>query len=191
MDAPRLSTFARVLPWIGALVLAAGTAAFLLAFFRDPDAPSQAPQPAANVRNATPPANNTKAGPKTAKVDPAARRVAGKFILTAVARKNLAASWPIIHPDLKRGYTLAEWKKGEIPIVPYPLEGLEQARFTVDESYEDQVLLQVALIPKPGVKVDAAVFFIGLKASGKGANKRWLVDYWMPRWSPPVPDNPD
>ena len=32
-------------------------------------------------------------------------------------------------------------------------------------------------------------FQIGLVPIGAGAKKHWLVDYWMPRWTPPLPEN--
>jgi hypothetical protein len=30
---------------------------------------------------------------------------------------------------------------------------------------------------------------LGLAPVGSGAHKRWLVDYWMPRYTPPIPVN--
>jgi hypothetical protein len=30
-------------------------------------------------------------------------------------------------------------------------------------------------------------FQLGLVARGKGAGRHWLVNYWMPRWTPPIP----
>lgn len=114
-----------------------------------------------------------------------ARRVAGKFILTAVARKNLAESYDITHPSLRQGLSRKEWETGNIPVTPYPADKLDFASFKIDESYPDHAVLQVALLPQEGLKIKPQIFFIGLRKVGG----RWLVDYWVPRGAPPVPDN--
>ncbi len=146
-------------------------------------------EPATKAANLTPEPQLPAAQPKPKKgaIEPGAREAAGKFILTAVARKDLRASWAVTHPELKAGYTLAQWTKGDLPVVPFPVTAIEEARFRVDESYKDEVMLEVALIPKPGSEYEATVFQIGLKATGTGAKRRWLVNYWMPRWGPRVP----
>jgi hypothetical protein len=122
------------------------------------------------------------------KIEPAARRVAGEFLLTAVARKNLASSFKLVHPDLKGGLTLEQWKTGEIPVTPFPVETLENARFSVVERHKGGMTLEVVLIPPEDVDMRSAVFQLGLTSIGNG--QRWLVDYWMPRWTPPIPANP-
>ena len=174
------------LPWASALVLVAGTIAFVVAMFgRGDDA-----APAQNV--AAPPAQIVKPPPANAGKRPleqGVREAAGKFILTAVARRNLAEAWTVTHPELRGGLTLAQWKTGNIPVPPFPVATVDEARFKVDESYKNEVLLQVALIPKPGADQPATVFWLGLKAQGKGTNRRWLVNYFMPRWAPRVPSD--
>lgn len=114
-----------------------------------------------------------------------ARKVAGRFILTAVARKNLDESYDLTHPDLRQGLSREEWRTGNIPVTPYPTDKLDFASFKVDESYPDRAVLQVALLPEEGAKVRPQIFFIGLRKVGA----KWLVDYWIPRGAPPVPDN--
>jgi len=162
-------------------VLVAGAIAFMVAVFGGSG--EKAPLPPASTQAKPPP-------PPVAKVEKGARVAAGKFILTAVARKNLAESWAVTHPELKRGYTLAEWKKGDIPVIPFPVDAIDEARFKVDEVHKNMVVLEVALIPRPGAEQDATVFFIGLKALGTGSERRWLVDYWAPNANVPVPDDP-
>jgi hypothetical protein len=174
--------FGRALVWLSAAVFVGGLVVFLATRTgSDAEEPSTAAKPAAQQQ-----------GPKQkpATLDSAAREVAGKFILTAVARTDLAASYELVHPDLREGFTLAQWKTGEIPIVPYEVESIEQARFRVEEAYPNQLLLEVALIPKEGSTTRAAVFQLGLTDTAKGASRHWLVDYWMPRWSPPIPAAP-
>jgi hypothetical protein len=116
-------------------------------------------------------------------LEPEARRVAGRFILTAVARRNLGESYGLAHPELRQGLTRREWLTGDIPVVYFPVAEIDGATFKVDESYADEAILQVALLPKASSKLQPQVFYIGLKKSAG----RWLVHYWVPRGAPPVP----
>ena len=174
--------FTRALSWVAAFVLAAGVVAVLVAFFGDDPPPKV-------ERFSNRPANVVKT-PKTVPVPPEARRVAGKFILTAVARKNLAASWPLTHPELRAGLSRREWMTGNIPVVPYPVDELDVATFKVDWSYPNDVSLRVALLPKPGSAEKPQIFIIGLKRVQRDGRKRWLVSYWAPYSTLAIPDNP-
>jgi hypothetical protein len=175
----------RVLPWVSALVLVAGVVVFAGTYFTGDSSEKKAAAPA----NPAPrPAHRTTAGKPV--FDASARKIARAFISTAVARKNLDASWPLLHADIKQGMTLAQWQTGEIPVVPYPVGDIEKTQFRVDEAYEDSLLLEVALMPERGAEVNPGVFHLGLRAVGNGTSRHWLVDYWMPRWSPPIPYAP-
>lgn len=110
-----------------------------------------------------------------------ARRVAVRFIQTAVARVNLEEAWTLVGPNLRGGLTRKQWLTGNNPVVPYPIDQLEVAPYKVDESYERSALLEVALLPRKGAGVRAQVFFLGLVKVGAGENARWLVDNWVPR----------
>jgi hypothetical protein len=125
--------------------------------------------------------------PKTVKVDPEARRVAGRFILSAVARKNLDTSYALVHPEMRQGMTKAQWRKGDIPVVYYPTEELDFASFKVDHSFENEIVLEVLLVPPANEGVQPASFYIGLKRLG-GDDGPWKVFYWAPSYRPAVPD---
>jgi len=154
-------------------VLVVGAAALMVAFFRNTGTPID--DPVSDVPAVVPTVE------KKAPLEPEARRVAGLFILTAVARKDLDKAWEITHPSLRQGLTRKQWLTGEIPVQPYPVDQLEAAPLAVDESYRNSAVLEVALLPRRGSKIKPQVFFIGLKAVGKGKQRRWLVDYWAPR----------
>jgi Flp pilus assembly protein CpaB len=160
----------------GCLVLAAGVAVFLFAFFRNTGDTTET--------FSDEPADIFKAE-KTVDVDPAARKVAAEFINTAVARKNLAASYELADPELRQGFTLKQWKTGNIPVVFYPTENIDLAGFKVDRSYKNEVVLEVLLVPTAKSKVDPAIFYIGLKRATP--SKPWRVYYWVPRYRPAVP----
>jgi hypothetical protein len=124
--------------------------------------------------------------PTKVSVDPQARRVAGRFILTAVARQNLAESYDLAHPELRNGFTRAQWKTGNIPVIPFPASDLDFASFKVEYSFANEVVLKVLLVPA-GTNVTPASFFIGLKRVG-GKDGPWRVYYWAPNVKPAVPD---
>jgi hypothetical protein len=168
----------RILPWFAGLVLIAGLVAFGVVYIFDSGETVEVQQPAEQ----TPVTPVTNVG-KNVALDPAARTVAGKFILTAVARKNLAESWTLTHPDLRAGYTLQEWKTGNIPVQPYPTNELDIAAMRVDESHPREAILEVALLPKEGAAVKPQTFYIGLKK----VKDDWLVYYWAPHGVIPVP----
>lgn len=169
------------LPWIGAAVLAAGTAAVLVRFG---DRSESTPAASENAPAATQRPQQAAASP----VDPAAKKVAAQFIQTAVARRELVKAWSITHPELKAGMTLAEWKTGSLPVAPVTnLNAYELISYRVKESFPNEILLEVLMVPKASAKgVTPQNFDIGLKAVGKGKAKHWLVSYWMTGYRPPV-----
>lgn len=122
-------------------------------------------------------------------LSPEARRVAGRFILTAVARRNLAESWGLVDPTLREGFTLAEWKTGNIPVVPYPVDSIDVSPFKVDYSYPSRALLEIALLPREGTNIKPQLFFLRMRARGSEPNVRWLVDYWVPRGAALTPSS--
>lgn len=164
--------------WTGIVVLVIGAAVFTFVFFRNTGNPTET--------FSNKPADIFKPQ-KTVKVDPAARRVAGEFIKTAVARRDLAASYDLVHPELRQGFTRKQWETGNIPVVFYPTGDIQIATFKVDRSYKREVVLQVFMVPKQGSGVKPAIFFIGLKRVG-GDDGPWKVFYWVPRYRPAVPD---
>jgi hypothetical protein len=116
-----------------------------------------------------------------------ARRVAVRFIQTAVAREHLDEAWTLVGPNLRGGLTKAQWLTGENPVVPYPVEHLEVAPYKVDASYTKSALLEVALVPRKGSGVRAQVFFLELRKLGGADGSRWVVDNWVPRASVVTP----
>jgi hypothetical protein len=182
--------FVRRVSWVAAFVFVAGVIAFTIAWFGDSGGTTLD-----ESRSATPSATPAETDPgRAVPVSPDARRVAGQFILWAVStnrnEKDLAKAWNILHPTLKEECACSrrEWLTGNIPIQPYPIDELDSASFSIDESFENRVVLQVALLPKEGSETESQIFFIGLKKNQQG---RWLVDYWAPRAIIEVPVTPE
>jgi hypothetical protein len=130
-------------------------------------------------------------GPRPARFTPAVRkevlRTAARFLQTAVVREHVEDSWELTAPSLKAGYTRKTWATQDIPVPPYPVD---VAKWDVDYSWEGVVGLKVALFPKKGEEVPAAVFDMQLRAFGKGDDRRWLVDSWTPTSYTGVPNGP-
>lgn len=161
------------------LLLVAGVIAFLVAYYGNTGKSLDAPltnKPAQVVKPS-----------KSVPLEPAARKVAGEFILTAVRRQNLTRAYALAGPEIKQGMTLAEWKTGNIAVVPF-LAPIDTAHLKVDYSYKRQAQFQVALLPKG--KAKPQIFVVQLKKYGTGAKGRWLVDQWTPFAAVQIPVTP-
>ena len=102
---------------------------------------------------------------------------AARFVETAVKRNHAERAYELAGPNLRNGTTLAHWRDGDIPVVPYPVD---DARWKFDYSYADEIGLEVAVFPEPGEAVRPMVFNMSLHAVGAGATRHWLVDSWSP-----------
>ena len=176
LSSPR---FQRRLLWVGGSVLLVGVSVSAIAFFWP--TPKSLQLPTTNR-----PAQIAKKQ-KTVALDPEAKVVGERFIETAVTRHNLAESWKITAPALKNDFTLARWKTGAIPVVPYPADTSKPSPVRVDYSYKDSALLMVLLSPRKGVVTKPQLFLLGLHAYGHGKSRHWLVDYWAPYGVPKIP----
>jgi hypothetical protein len=116
--------------------------------------------------------------PKNVPLTPEVRReslaAAERFIMTAVRREDLGASFDLVHPSLRQGISRDAWMRGEIPIVPFPVES---TRFFFDYSHPDWVGWRVHLYPEVGSQLRASLFYIDLR---RGADRRWRVSNWSP-----------
>jgi hypothetical protein len=174
------------LPWISALIFVAGLVTFVIVYnvggLRNTSKPLQ-------ERPATGPVQTVKNLGPHVPLPKEARDVAARWIISAVGRRNLDTSWKLSAPELKQGLTLAQWRTGEIPVVPYPLGNSVGGIVRINWSTKNDVSFEVTLVPKKkGTGLKAQDFFINLRTVGSGENKRWLVYYWAPRAVPPVPD---
>jgi hypothetical protein len=169
----------RSLGFLSGLILVAGVVAFTVAWVGDTGTSLESPLSKEPAQVYTP--------RKQVPLEAEARKVAGRFILTAVARENLGESYALAHPELRQGMSKREWLTGNIPVVYYPAKQIETATFKVDESYPGEAILEVALLPKDSAHVKPQVFFIGLKKVGTGTAARWQVNYWVPRAAPQIP----
>jgi len=183
--------FQRYLLWIGVAVFVIGAAVLTFTLVGGTDGSPAKPDkgfhptlPAKSV----PLRNSDGVTVRTfTQLDPAIRQDIKTFIATAVARKNLGDSWTVVAPSLRAGYTKKSWAKGDaLPIVPYPGVDAKHVEYFLDYASTKEILVEVGLAGKPGVSTRPVTFQLGL-VRGEGSSHPWLVDYWMPRWTPPVP----
>ena len=164
----------RRLAWAGTAALVAGGIVAVGALFSGGGAPAEAPLGDGPFRLPEQERPEESLGREAAG---SVLHVAGRFLVTAVNRKHVAESWELASPTLRAGYTRATWSKGEIPIIPYPVN---TARWEVDYTYHDRVGLKVAVFPKKDSDVEPAVFLIDLQEIVRGGKRRWVVDGWQP-----------
>lgn len=167
--------------WLSALLLAGGVAAVLIVFVGNTGSSEQAPF-------TNKPVNIVKK-PKPVPLEPAARVVAGRFILTAVQRKNLDEAWNLVGPGIRQSLTYKEWLTGNIPVIPF-LHEIKLAPIKVDLATKNYGLLEVILLPKDA-KVKPEIYTIEMIKVGKGPKAHWVVNSWAPRERPTIPNNPN
>jgi hypothetical protein len=184
--------FNRYRMWFSALVLAAGVAFLLIKLIPGNDKTSVGADKGfvPTLPAKSQPLTNAKGAPiKTYKeLDPQVRATIRTFLASAVARRHLDKSWPVIAPSMKQGYTLQSWSHAKaLPIVPYPIENVDSTQYYLDYASTKEILLEVGVSAPAAKKLRPVAFQLGLVPRGKGADRHWLVNYWMPRWTPPIP----
>jgi hypothetical protein len=186
--------FNRYLMWFSGLVLAAGVLFLAVKLVPGNDKTTISPDKGfvPSLPAKSQPLTNAKGEQiKTyQELDPAVRTTIKTFLASAVARKHLDRSWPVIAPSMKKGYTQQSWSHAKaLPIVPYPIEDVNSTQFYLDYASTREILLEVGVSAPAKAKMRPTAFQLGLVPRGEGAQKRWLVNYWMPRWTPPIPSN--
>ena len=189
--------FNRLMFGLGAAILAAGVMALVLTVVggsadRRTDPKTFGPEAGFNPQlpaHSEPLKNATGRTVRTFwQLDPEVRSTIKTFLATAVARKHLDVSWTVTAPSVKEGYTFQQWKNAKaLPIIPYPLDDINQVQYYLDYASTQEILVEVGLAARPETHIRPTTFQLGLLPVGKGTEAHWLVDYWMPRWTPPLP----
>jgi hypothetical protein len=180
--------FQKWFPWVAGGILLLGIAAALVFIV-----PNQSGTTASDNGAAPSPDFKPQTVPQEKllkRVPPEARRVAGKFLLTAVQRKNLAAAWPLAGPQVRQGMTREQWLKGDIA-VPTWFDGIKAAPMKVDYATKKDAQLEVLIEPtKTGKNVRPGLFVLTLDLVGKGENAHWVVNSAQQRVSVAIPNTP-
>ena len=186
--------FNRYMLWFGVVIFAAGALALVFAFAGGSDTTSAKPDKGFHAtlpKTAHPLRNARGVTIKTFwQLDPAVRSTIRRFLVTGVARKDQGAAWNTVAPSVRKGYTHNSWTRANaLPIIFYPVANIHQVQYYLDYASDQEILIEVGLFAPKRYEMRPTTFQLGLVPVGKGAHKKWLVDYFMPRWTPPVPEN--
>lgn len=166
--------------WVSGIVFAAGLIAIITVFATRGNS-----SPVSNPQVTTPSSNNGGgvASNKHVKASPEALQTARKFLETAVLRKNLAASYNLVGPNLKNGFTLKQWKTGNITVIPFPAQNAKTTALIVKYSHPTDLLLQLVLVAKPGALANKRQLQFNLELNK--IHGRWLVNQFTPQYIVP------
>jgi hypothetical protein len=118
-------------------------------------------------------------------VTPAIRREIGatveSFVRTAVVRRDLDRAWTLASPVMREGVSRRDWRRGDLPVLPYPERALEHVDWSVASSFDRTVVVDVMVMPKEGSGESVLVYEAALTDHGRSGDRRWLVDTWIPR----------
>ncbi len=158
--------------WLGGLALVGGVVTGIVLAFPSPKTPAGARLSTEKAETIAT-QRQTAYGPKRKQVE----RTAMAFVRTAVTRHDIDASYDLVAPSLKRGYTREHWASGnDLPVPRYPaIMAISRMAY----SYRNEVDLQVALFAKKDQQ-RPAVFDITLDRVRQGGHSRWLVSSFLP-----------
>jgi hypothetical protein len=99
-----------------------------------------------------------------------------RFVPSAVARRDVAASYDLVTPAMRAGISRAEWASGDIPVFPFPAGGTRFHGWILEGSYRDDVIVDLFVQSRHPKTRGAEAFTIELKR----LRGRWLVDSIQP-----------
>jgi hypothetical protein len=102
------------------------------------------------------------------------------FVRHAVAREDPEAAWELATPALKAGQTRADWRRGDLPVYPFPARAEEATGWYVLESFENDLLLTLVMHARPGTNRGVIAYQVELRRLAQGGDRRWLVDAFIP-----------
>jgi hypothetical protein len=106
----------------------------------------------------------------------AINRLLDRFVPSAVERRDPAASWRLATPALRAGTTFRQWRRGDLPVYPYPARGTRFHGYVIDYALPRDVALELYIAPRPGAQVDPISFSVEVRK----LRGRWLVDSFYP-----------
>jgi hypothetical protein len=178
----------RIMFWIALAVLAAGVVVLVVKLAGGSDSTRVAPDKGFKpVLPAKSTALTTASGAKVTSYDQLpseAKQAVVGFVVPGVLNNNYGPSWKYTARNITHGATQHQWAtidaRSVIPLPGYTLEG---ATYRLEEATTKEIIVVMRLQPsKPSIGRPVPMR-IGLIPSGAGANKRWLVNYWMPATS--------
>lgn len=166
---------------LGAVVLAAGVIAILATKVGSSGSTE-------NANPTGPPIPDAAKAQRNIPFPKDAWEVAQKFAMTALPRKNPEQSYALSDPALRGGFTLKQWKTGNIPVPYFPTAKVYKYNWkNTNYAHPRDAALNLILIPTKESGMRSGTFQIGLAKVGQGAKAHWVVDYFNIVAGPPVP----
>jgi hypothetical protein len=97
------------------------------------------------------------------------------FVPAAVERKDPMRAYPLVTPAFRAGVTRAQWRHGDLPVIPYDADGRYNG-WTLGYSLKDEMSVDLLLRPGAREKRGAVAF----TAVFKKRHDRWLIDAFIP-----------
>jgi len=85
------------------------------------------------------------------------RALLRQFVPAAVGRDHPGRAWALAAPAMREGSTLAEWRKGDLPVFPYPAQARGFGILPVSVEPND-VTFELMVRPKAGTNAGMQVF---------------------------------
>ncbi len=126
-------------------------------------------------------AYNIAAGEKAVRLTRADRKVVNETIDVVmndgVKRQNPSEVYGIVTPNLRSQATRAEWRRGDIPVYPYPALGKKFHGWTINYSHRNHLNVDLLVMPSRNrAKLGPVALTIDLRK----VRKEWLVDGIFP-----------
>jgi len=196
-------TVSRIILWAGIALLIAAIVVFVVKKSHDGSGSSSSnAAPAAHSKAAgslapgrllkgqrQPDVQTTK---KWSQLDAQARAAVHTFIFDGAGEQNLARAWNVAAPAIRQGFTFNQWVHGSaLPFQVFPeLNRKVPASYTLTQWAPRDFLAEVGLGSTHKTGRVSYTFQIGGHKYGTGAKARWLINYWMALYTPPVHANP-
>jgi hypothetical protein len=118
--------------------------------------------------------------PKQVPLTPERRRavndVLDRFVPAALRRQHLDEARRLVTSSFAAGVTDAQWRRGEIPVLPYKPRGSRFHGWRLNYSYPREISLDLLVHPSQREELGAIAFTAVLKRTHRG----WLIDEFVP-----------
>jgi hypothetical protein len=95
-----------------------------------------------------------------------------RFVEDAMGRRDLISAYHLSSPALRNGQTLAQWRRGEIPVYPYTARPGSSRGWELKFREDDLAALEVFLYPGQGESNGPITLAVDMRRIGG----RWLVE---------------
>jgi hypothetical protein len=109
-----------------------------------------------------------------------ADRVIQGFLRHGLLRRDPVEAWSLATASFRAGSARRDWKRGELPISPYPANEFRRAGWRIVYSYSNLIGADVTVMPKLRSTGTIWVYAVELKDVVRGKGRRWLIDSWTP-----------